>query len=47
MAWLEQHPTSGRTIVKIELSLRVAELESAVHTAQTLAASQLAFLHLD
>ena len=34
------------TIIKIELSLRVAELESAIQTAQTLSASNVAFVAL-
>jgi hypothetical protein len=37
------HGTS-ETIVRIELSLRVAELESAIRTAQTLAATHLVFI---
>lgn len=36
---------TDQTIVKIELSLRVAELESAVETAQKLAASNAPILH--
>ncbi len=40
------HGTS-QTLIKIELSLRVAELESAINTAQQLAGSSLAFLQLD
>jgi hypothetical protein len=38
---------TDQTIIKIELGLRVAELESAIKTSQILAANQLVFLHLD
>jgi hypothetical protein len=37
---------TNETIIKIELALRVAELESAIETAQTLSASNLAFIPL-
>lgn len=38
---------TNRSIVQIELSLRVAELESAIKTAQNLVNSPLAYLPLD
>jgi hypothetical protein len=38
---------TNQSIIQIELSLRVAELESAIRTAQTLANSPLVFLGLD
>lgn len=37
---------TNQTIIKIELSLRVAELESAINTARSLAGSSLIFLTL-